>query len=88
MFRTNGCANCHGYSGQGGYSGQEGPGPRVARTSLTFERFREVVTKGRRNMPPFDGHLTDTDLTAIFAFLKGIPPSPDPSALRLLDDGR
>ena len=37
-------------------------------------------------MPPFGSQVTPAELADIYAFLKSIPPSPDPKSIPLLNE--
>jgi mono/diheme cytochrome c family protein len=79
QFRTHGCLSCHGYSGQGG------AGARLAQNPITFQAFVNYVRKPRGSMPPFGSQVTEAELADIYAFLKSVPPSPDPKSIPLLN---
>ena len=79
QFRTHGCVSCHSYSGQGG------AGARLAQNPITFQAFVNYVRRPKGSMPPFGNQLTETELADIYAFLKSVPPSPDPKSIPLLN---
>ena len=79
QFKAHGCASCHSYSGQGG------AGARLARNPITFQAFVNYVRKPNGTMPPFGNQVTATELADIYAFLKSVPPSPDPKSIPLLN---
>ena len=79
QFKTHGCANCHSYSGQGG------AGARLAQNPITFQAFVNYVRRPKGSMPPFGNQVTEAELTDIYAFLKSVPPSPDPKSIPLLN---
>lgn len=73
VFRSKGCYECHGYSGQGAL----GVAPAIARPRLPFPAFTAYVRHPAGQMPPYSRHiLSDTDVTAIYAFLSGLPAGP------------
>jgi mono/diheme cytochrome c family protein len=74
------CSACHGYSGQGGV------GPRLASTSLSMAALMKYVRQPAGVMPRYanENQITDAALTDIYAFLKSIPPPPDPKTISLL----
>ena len=78
-FREHGCVSCHSYSGQGG------AGARLAQNPITFEAFVNYVRKPRGSMPAFGSQVTPAELADIYAFIKSIPPSPDPKTIPLLN---
>ena len=95
-FEKYGCFSCHGHSGDGGISpyptqaGFRGPRPQVtgahlAGTPLAFQAFMNYVRKPSGRMPPFGNNITESDLADIYAFLKSVPPSPDPKSTPLLN---
>lgn len=78
-FRAHGCVSCHSYSGQGG------AGARLAQNPITFQAFVNYVRRPKGTMPPFGNQVTDTELRDIYAYLKSVPPSPDPKSIPLLN---
>jgi mono/diheme cytochrome c family protein len=79
LFKTHGCASCHSYSGQGG------AGARLAQNPIAFEAFVNYVRRPKGSMPPFGTQVTQAELADIYAFLKSVPPSPDPKSIPLLN---
>src|SRR6266566_2678544 len=79
QFKEHGCTSCHSYSGQGG------AGARLAQNPITFQAFVNYVRKPKGTMPPFGNQVTQTELADIYAFLKSVPPSPDPKSIPLLN---
>ena len=79
-FIAHSCFSCHGYSAWGG------AGARLAQNPITFEAFVSYVRKPKGNMPAFGSQVTPTELADIYAFIKSIPPSPDPKTIPLLND--
>jgi len=95
-FRKNGCFACHGDSGEGGISpyptqaGFRTPRPQVtgahlAGMPLPFQSFMNYVRKPAGKMPAFGNNISESDLADIYAFLKSVPPSPDPKSTPLLN---
>ena len=80
-FIQHGCFSCHGYSGEGG------PGARLAQDPIPLQGFVQYVRRPRRTMPPFGSDVvTDKELTDIYAYIKSIPASPDPKNIPLLNN--
>jgi mono/diheme cytochrome c family protein len=81
-FVTYACYACHGYSGQG-----SDVGPRIDTNRLTLPGFVNIVRKPARRMPPFrtERQISDSALAEIYAFLKSLPPPPDPKSIPLLN---
>jgi mono/diheme cytochrome c family protein len=79
QFRTHGCVSCHSYSGQGG------AGARLAQNPITFQAFVTYVRKPKGSIPAFGNQVTEAELADIYAFLKSVPPSPDPKSIPLLN---
>jgi len=77
-FIQHGCFSCHGFSGEGG------AGPRLAQNPIPFQAFVQYVRRPKLTMPPFGTQVPDQELADIYAFLKSIPPSPDPKGIPLL----
>ena len=95
-FQKYGCFACHGYSGDGGISpypnqaGFRAPRPQVtgahlAGMPLSFQSFMAYVRKPAGRMPAFGNNISESDLANIYAFLKSVPPSPDPKSTPLLN---
>ena len=78
---TYACSACHGYAGQG-----SDVGPRLDMNRLTLQAFTGYVRKPARRMPPYrtERQVPDTALAEIYAFLKSLPPPPDPKSIPLL----
>ena len=79
-FKAHGCISCHGFSGWGG------AGARLAQNPITFQTFVNYVRKPKGSMPAFGSQVTAAELADIYAFLKSIPPSPDPKTIPLLNE--
>ena len=78
-FQAHGCVSCHSFSGQGG------AGARLAQNPITFQAFMNYVRKPKGSMPAFGSQVSEAELADIYAFLKSIPPSPDPKSIPLLN---
>ena len=78
---TYACYACHGYAGQG-----SDIGPRIDTNRLTLPAFTGYVRKPARRMPPYrtERQIPDTALAEIYAYLKSLPPPPDPKTIPLL----
>jgi len=83
-FETYACASCHGYSGNGASA------MRVATTPRSLDSFIEYVRKPTRTMPGFatETQIPTQTLRDIYAFLKSIPPPPDPKTIPLLQSAQ
>jgi mono/diheme cytochrome c family protein len=83
-FVTYLCFGCHGYTGQGGTD----TGPRIDTNRLSYDAFSKYVRKPGGSMPPYAStkQIPDLALEEIYAYLKSIPPSPDPKTIPLLND--
>jgi mono/diheme cytochrome c family protein len=79
-FKAHGCISCHGFSAWGG------AGARLAQNPITFQTFVSYVRKPKGTMPAFGSQVTPAELADIYAFIKSIPPSPDPKTIPLLND--
>lgn len=72
LFINYGCYQCHGYEGQGGFSG-----PRIAPTLYPLKTFMGLVRKPTGTMPAFSPRvLADRDLEKIHAYVASIPEPP------------
>jgi mono/diheme cytochrome c family protein len=80
-FVTYTCYACHGYAGQG-----SDVGPRLDTDRMTLQAFTGYVRKPTRRMPPYrtERQISDAALAEIYAFLKSLPPPPDPKTIPLL----
>jgi len=67
------CMLCHGMAAQGGF----GPGLAGGR-GLTFEQFKRSVQQPWGVMPRFP-NINDEGLAHLYAFLKSLPPAPEPA---------
>jgi mono/diheme cytochrome c family protein len=79
-FKVHGCVSCHGFSAWGG------AGARLAQNPITFQTFVAYVRKPKATMPAFGAQVTASELADIYAFIKSIPPSPDPRSIPLLNE--
>ena len=79
-FKKFGCSACHGYTAQGG------TGPRLAQNPITYPAFLRYVSRPKRSMPPYGDQLKESELAAIFAFIKSVPPSPAPKNIPMLNE--
>ncbi len=79
QFAARGCVSCHSYSGQGG------AGARLAQNGITFPAFLSYVRKPKGSMPPFGNQIPEAELADIYAYIKSVPPSPDPKTIPLLN---
>ena len=72
LFINYGCYQCHGYRGQGGFSG-----PRIAPTPYPLKTFMGLVRKPVGVMPAFSPRvLPERDLERIHAYVASIPKPP------------
>jgi mono/diheme cytochrome c family protein len=81
LFTADGCYQCHGYVGQGSRS----TGPRLARSELPFDAFKQQLRQPSNEMPPYEETvLPDRDAADIYAFLRSLPPPPAASSIPIL----
>jgi ubiquinol-cytochrome c reductase cytochrome c subunit len=81
IFLAYTCYGCH------GFSGQNGPGMRLAPMKLPAATFINMVrTPSQPNrMPPYSAKvITDAQLTDVWAYLKTLPDSPAAKDIPLL----
>ncbi len=80
-FKSDGCYMCHGYAGQGALA----TGPRISRTTLTYEQFLGQLRKPATAMPPYEEPIMPEKTAAdIYAYIKAMPEPPNPKDLSLL----
>ena len=76
LYIADGCAQCHGYSGQGTV------GPRLAPNPIPLDIFTRQMRNPRGVMPVYTSKvLSEADLADIYAYLKSVP-QPLPAARR------
>jgi len=70
LYMATGCYQCHGTRGEGGGNA----GPRLAPGPLPYEGFLMQLRKPRQRMPVYTAVvMPDSDVTAIYAYLQGVP---------------
>jgi ubiquinol-cytochrome c reductase cytochrome c subunit len=85
LYRETGCYQCHGLAGQGAMM----TGPRVSRTEFAFDGFLNQLRRPANQMPPYEAAvLSDSDAADIYAYLRQMPPPPDPNSIPLLKVAR
>ena len=72
VYISDGCQQCHGYSGQGTV------GPRIAPNPIPLELFSRQLRNPRGVMPVYTAKvLSDADLASIYAYMNSIAqPAP------------
>jgi mono/diheme cytochrome c family protein len=70
LYGKDGCYQCHGWEGQGGFAGV-----RIAPNPLTYSAFVRYVRAPRGVMPAYTEKLlkSEQDLADIYAYLKSRP---------------
>jgi mono/diheme cytochrome c family protein len=80
-FMSDGCYQCHGIGGNGAIL----TGPRLARTELDFESFRNQLRHPASEMPPYEAPVVSEQTVAdLYAFVKSRPAAADAKSLPLL----
>jgi ubiquinol-cytochrome c reductase cytochrome c subunit len=80
LFTRKGCFSCHGYSGQGAWTG-----PRLFPRTLPLEAFRYAIRNPSNAMPPYGPKiLTDQEITQIHTYLQSLPQPKQASDIPLL----
>ena len=70
LYLATGCFQCHGTRGEGGGNA----GPRLAPGPIPYEGFLIQLRKPRQRMPVYTAVvMPDGDVTAIYAYLQGVP---------------
>ena len=81
LFIKDGCYQCHGYNGQGALM----TGPAISRTALSFDQFLHQLRSPASEMAPYEAAvLPDSGAADIYAYHQGMPQSPNPKDLPLL----
>jgi mono/diheme cytochrome c family protein len=76
LFATDGCAECHGTSAEGG------TGPHLAPNPPPAAFIASYVRSPKGQMPPYAaGVLSDSDIADIHAYLRSVPTPPKPGTL-------
>lgn len=76
VYLADGCFECHGRAGEGGYYNY--PVPALAQIRFPPEAFRALVRAGPNDMPAYTAAvLSDAELADVYAFLRSLPgPTP------------
>ncbi|MGP0072081.1 MAG: c-type cytochrome [Bryobacteraceae bacterium] len=84
LFVRDGCYECHGYAGQGGFAGA-----RIAVIGLNAQGLVRYVRAPAGQMPAYTAKvISDQELTDIWAYLQSLPkakPAKDIPLLNALD---
>jgi ubiquinol-cytochrome c reductase cytochrome c subunit len=68
LYVADGCAQCHGFSGQGTV------GPRLAPNPIPLDIFTRQMRNPRGVMPIYTSRvLSESDLADIYTYLKSVP---------------
>jgi ubiquinol-cytochrome c reductase cytochrome c subunit len=72
LFMADGCYECHGTVGQGGFAG-----PRLAPNPLPADAIAQYIRNPKGVMPPYIAKVvSDRDVADLRAYLASIPPPP------------
>jgi mono/diheme cytochrome c family protein len=75
LYEDFGCFQCHGFEGQGSQASP--PVPRIAPTQYPLDAFSVLVRTPPRIMPAYSSAvLSDTQLQAIYEYMRSIPEPP------------
>src|SRR3984885_16234399 len=81
LFVKDGCYQCHGYDGHGGFGARLAPGPMPLAALIAYVR-----RPAPGDMPVYTAKVvSDAQLTDIWAFLKSIPAPPAAKDIPLLN---
>ena len=73
------CSRCHGVDGKGG---EKAPSLDGVFAKLGEDGVLDIIEEGKKgkedDMPPFEGMITDDELTNLLAFLKTLQSQPAP----------
>jgi mono/diheme cytochrome c family protein len=81
LFVKDGCYQCHGYDGHGGFGAKLAPRPMAVAAFIAYVRHPPPG-----DMPVYTAKvISDAELTDIWAFLKSIPDPPAVKDIPLLN---
>ena len=81
LFVKDGCYECHGYAGQGGFAGA-----RIAAIALNPQGLIRYVRAPGGQMPAYtDKVISDQELTDIHAYLQSLPKAKPAKDIPLLN---
>lgn len=81
LFVKDGCYECHGYAGQGGFAGA-----RIADIGLKAKGLIAYVRAPAGQMPAYkEKVISDRELTDIWAYLQSLPKAKPPKDIPLLN---
>jgi len=81
LFTKDGCYECHGYAGQGGFAGA-----RIADIGLNAPGLIRYVRAPGGQMPAYTAKvISDHDLTDIWAYLQSLPKAKPAKDIPLLN---
>jgi len=81
LFVKDGCYQCHGYDGHGGFGARLAPRPMALPAFIAYVRH-----PAPGDMPVYTAKvISDAELTDIWAFLKSIPDAPAVKDIPLLN---
>jgi mono/diheme cytochrome c family protein len=85
VFLADGCFECHGRVGEGGFFNY--PVPALAQVRLPLEAFKAIVRLGPNDMPAYSpAVLSDAELADIYAYLRSLPGARPVQEVPLLHD--
>lgn len=85
VYLADGCFECHGRVGEGGYFNY--PAPALAQIRFPLEAFKAIVRLGPNDMPAYaPAVLSDAELADIYAYLRSLPGPRPARELPLLND--
>lgn len=83
LYEDFGCFQCHGFEGQGSQASP--PVPQIAPTQYPLDAFSVFVRTPPRIMPAYSPtELSDTQLQAIYEYMRSIPEPPTVDEIPLL----
>ena len=81
LFVKDGCYECHGYAGQGGFAGA-----RIADIELKAKGLIAYVRAPAGQMPAYkEKVISDQELTDVWAYLESLPKAKPPKDIPLLN---
>src|SRR5215471_7231773 len=70
LFGAQKCTTCHGADGKGKLKGSPDFTDAAWQKKKTDAEMIEMIKKGHKPMPPYEGKITDSEITALVAYVR------------------